>query len=175
MEYKEKIGDVTLDTDYEASNAWHAQINEILSAMEIVFTGKQKVRPQSLGFVGKCCAMTNATKVNKLLVPLTGHDVYQMASCYPKTEPSDWFAIIGSRKDGPDTDVTTCEDYSVYMYGDSTFKFSKPGGKRDGNKMQRVAYQMTKDKSGGPVEAIESNQSGTGMFERTKELRSHEA
>ena len=82
-----KIEDVTLETDYEAPDAWHTQINEMLSAMEIVFTGTEKVKPQILGFIGKCCAMTDALKLNKLLVPLTGHDVYQMASCYPKTEP----------------------------------------------------------------------------------------
>jgi len=175
LEYKKLIGDVTVDTDYKASSAWKAHINEILSAMEIVFTGKEKVRPQSLGFKGSCIAMSNAMETNKLLVPILGHDVYQMASCYPKTEPSDWFSIITSRKDGPDSDVTICETYAVYMYGDSTLRFSKPDGKRDDNWKQRVAQQMTKMKSGGPVEAIESNQSGTGMHERIKELRNHTA
>ena len=128
-----------------------------------------------MSYAEKCCAMTAAMKTNSLLAPLTGHDVFQMPHCYPKTEPGDWFSIIGSRKDGPDTDATTCDNYSVYMYGDSTFRFSKPSGKRDANWMQRVARQMKEATSGGPVEAIESNKSGTGIVERTQELRRHEA
>ena len=171
MEYKEKIGDLAMDTDYEASTAWKTLVNEILSAMEIVFTGKEKVKPRSLGYKGSCIAMTNAMKTNKLLVPVLGHDVYQMASCYPKTEPCDWFSVNTSRKDGPDSDVTICENYAVYFYGDSTFRFSKPNGRRDDNWKQRVARQMTQMKSGGPVEAIESHQSGRGMNESTDEVR----
>ena len=175
MDYKKMTGDQAIDTDYEASTAWKLLANDILSAMEIVFTGKEKIKPQSLGFKGSCIAMTNAMKTNKLLVPILGQDIYQMASCYPKTEPSDWFSVINSRKDGPDSDDTICEDYAVYLYGDSTFRFSKPNGRRDDKGKQRIANSMTNMKSGGPVEAIESNQSGTGMIERTKELKNHTA
>ena len=141
----EKAGKAVPDPEYEPPNIWHIQVNEILTALAMVFSGKEKVKPNDVKYVEKCCAITETMESNSMLAPMIGHDLFQMAYLYQDTEPKDWIPIIETRKDDSRWGKGTCESFSVFMYGDSTFRFSKPDGKRDPNGKQKVASQMKKD------------------------------
>ena len=74
-----------------------------------------------------------------------------MAYLHRDTEQKDWFPTIETRKDGPELGEGTCDSVAISMYGDSTFRFSRPDGKRDPAGEQKVVNQMRIMTSRGPV------------------------
>ena len=56
MTYMLRAGKAVHDPDYTPPNMWNEKINEILSLMAVVFSGKEKVRPKAMQYIENNCA-----------------------------------------------------------------------------------------------------------------------
>ena len=66
MTYMTKAGKAVHDPEYNPPNMWHVQINEILTLMAMVFSGKEKVKPNYMSYIEKCCAITETMESNSM-------------------------------------------------------------------------------------------------------------
>jgi len=169
----EQAGRAVSDPLFDPHPAWHSHVDEILSALATTMRPNAKMKPVGLSYVEKCCMITEVMKANSMLTPLLGHDIFQMPFLYRDTEPKDWFPAIYTRQDGNDWKI--CDTLVISMYGDSTFRWTRPDGTRDKAHKKKVVNAMMAKASGGAVEATEVNLSGTGMSARSGELQRYEA